>query len=212
VIRAYPVHHNLPGRREVLSWPGAPPAGLGTPRGRTENSTPCKADRTPCTSAGLLAGCCPGSSWRYTAGRYARHSKPLPFLSHLRTISREDGGSDSGGCPDRRCEPSGVRMDSARLSPSPASCDPWTGPARGLAGPSRSGRGLSTGTARQLQVSYRYLTIGMSRQVTAILPESESPSDRDLSRQVTVDNFGYPLDLSTTRSAATPEVGATAAK
>ena len=133
VIRAYPVHHNLPGRREVLSWPGAPPAGLGTPRGRTENSTPCKADRTPCTSAGLLAGCCPGSSWRYTAGRYARHSKPLPFLSHLRTISREDGGSDSGSYPDRRCEPSGVRMDSASLSPSLASCDPWTGPAWGLA-------------------------------------------------------------------------------
>jgi len=48
--------------------------------------------------------------------------------------------------------------------------------------------------------------------VTAILPESESPSDRDLSRQVTVDNFGYPLDLSTTRSAAAPVIAATAAK
>lgn len=89
---------------------------------------------------------------------------------------------------------------------------PWTGPTGGLVRLSRSDTGLSTETDRQLQVSYRYLTIGMSRQVTAILPESESPSDRDLSRQVTVDNFSYPLDLSTTRSAAAPAIGATAAK
>jgi hypothetical protein len=52
----------------------------------------------------------------------------------------------------------------------------------------------------------------MSRQVTAILPESESPSDRDLSRQVTVDKSGYPIDLSTTGLAAVPITGTTAAK
>ena len=69
-------------------------------------------------------------------------------------LSAKDGlGPYSDGGPDRRCEATGVRMDSASLSPSRASCGPRTEPAVGRVPASpRSGCGLSGGTGPQLPV------------------------------------------------------------